>query len=139
MLVEDGRIAAIGPALGVAGAEVIDVLRLATIEGARADGLEDRTGAIEVGRDADLVLLRTDLLNVLPVNHPVGAVVLAAGVQNVDTVLVAGRVVKRDGDLVGIDHARLRRLAEESRAHLFAAAGVPADGSWTPAAAAPSP
>lgn len=116
----------------------LDVLRLATLEGARAAGLDDRTGAIEVGRDADLVLLRTDRLNMLPVNHPVGAVVLAAGVQNVDTVLVAGRVVKRDGDLVGVDHARLRRLVEESREHLFAAAGVPADGSWTPAVAAPS-
>jgi len=69
-----------------------------------------------------------------PVNHPVGAVVLAAGVRNVDTVLVGGRVVKRGGELVGQDLDRVRRLADESRDHLFAQAGVQAGGRWAPAA-----
>jgi 5-methylthioadenosine/S-adenosylhomocysteine deaminase len=109
-----------------------DVLRLATIEGARAAGLGDRTGSIEPGKAADLVLLRADLLNMVPVNHPVGATVLAAGVQNVDTVLVGGRVVKRDGALVGVDLARVRRLAEASRERLFRAAAVRAGGRWAP-------
>jgi 5-methylthioadenosine/S-adenosylhomocysteine deaminase len=73
-----------------------------------------------------------------PVNHPVGAVVLAAGGRNVGTVLVGGKVVKRDGALVRVDRARLHRLVESSREHLFGAAGVPADGSWTPGVAAAS-
>jgi cytosine/adenosine deaminase-related metal-dependent hydrolase len=111
-----------------------DVLRFATIEGARAAGIDDRTGSIEVGKQADLVLFRTDLLNMHPVNHPVGAVVLAAGVRNVDTVLVGGRVVKRGGELVGQDLDRVRRLADESRDHLFEKAGVQAGGRWAPAA-----
>lgn len=115
-----------------------DILRFATLEGARAAGLDDRTGSIEVGKQADLVLMRADRLNMTPVNNPVGAVVLAAGVGNVDTVLVAGRVVKRDGELVGVDLDRVRRLAYESRDYLFERAGFELGGRYAPTGVAAS-
>jgi 5-methylthioadenosine/S-adenosylhomocysteine deaminase len=54
----------------------------------------------------------------------VGAVVLAAHPGLVDSVFVAGRVLKRDGALVGVDAERVRRLATESRDRLFEKAGV---------------
>ncbi|HMJ34258.1 MAG TPA: amidohydrolase family protein [Baekduia sp.] len=111
-----------------------DVLEFATIQGARALGLDDRTGSITPGKDADLVLLRTDQLNMFPVNHPVASVALAANTSNVDTVLVRGQVVKRDGELVGVDLARLRRLADDSREFLLSSVGAPRDGAWQPAA-----
>ncbi|RDJ94058.1 hypothetical protein B4Q13_17475, partial [Lacticaseibacillus rhamnosus] len=52
-----------------------DVLSYATIEGARANGLAHKTGSLTPGKEADLVMLRTDKPNVFPVNDPVGAVV----------------------------------------------------------------
>lgn len=74
-----------------------DALRAATVEGARVAGLD--VGTLGVGRPADLVLLRTDLLGMAPANDPVGAIVLSADTRAVDTVLVAGTVVKRGGTL----------------------------------------
>jgi 5-methylthioadenosine/S-adenosylhomocysteine deaminase len=111
-----------------------DVLGFATIDGARTAGLGHRTGTLTPGKDADIVLLSTDSFNMFPVNNAVGAVVEAAHVGNVDTVLVRGRVVKRHGRLLGVDMRGLRRRMEAARDGLFARAGVPADGTWLPAA-----
>jgi cytosine/adenosine deaminase-related metal-dependent hydrolase len=80
-----------------------DVLRMATIEGAEVTGLADVTGSLAVGKQADLVLLRTDTLATAPAADPVAAVVLSADTRHVDTVLVAGRVVKRHGRLLHHD------------------------------------
>jgi cytosine/adenosine deaminase-related metal-dependent hydrolase len=110
-----------------------DVVEFATIDGARALGLGDRTGSITPGKQADLVLLRTDDLTLFPANHPVGAILSAGHPGLVDTVLVAGKVVKRDGALVGVDLDELRERALHSRARIAAAAGIPLDGTWRPA------
>ncbi|MEA2211824.1 MAG: 5-methylthioadenosine/S-adenosylhomocysteine deaminase [Solirubrobacteraceae bacterium] len=110
-----------------------DVLQFATIDGARACGFDSKIGSITPGKEADLVLLRTDVLNLHPVNNPVAQVALAASTVNVDTVLVGGRVVKREGHLVDVDVARVRRLADESRDRLIAAVpGARVGGDWTP-------
>ncbi|MFH8381835.1 amidohydrolase family protein [Kitasatospora sp. NPDC018058] len=93
------------------------VLRMATVEGARAVHLGDRTGSIEPGKAADLVLVRTDDIDLVPVTTPAESLVLVAHTGNVDTVLVAGRVVKRGGRLLA-DTARARELALASAAHL---------------------
>lgn len=91
-----------------------DVLRMATLDGAAALGLADRTGSLRPGKQADLVLLRLDDLNCLTAERdPVAAVVTAAQPHNVDTVLVAGEVVKSAGRLV---HGGLGRAARDLRA-----------------------
>jgi cytosine/adenosine deaminase-related metal-dependent hydrolase len=100
-----------------------DVLRWATIEGARANGIDDRTGSLTPGKDADVILLRTDAVNVLPVNDPIGAVVMGMDTSNVDTVFVAGRALKRGGRLVGMDLARVSALAHESRDYVVSTSG----------------
>ncbi|HKQ27323.1 MAG TPA: amidohydrolase family protein [Burkholderiales bacterium] len=92
-----------------------EVLEFATIEGARANGLQRKVGTLTPGKEADLILLRTDRLNVMPMNNAVGAVVTSMGPQNVDTVLIGGRVMKRNGQLVGVDMARITRLLNEAR------------------------
>ena len=92
-----------------------EVLEFATIEGARANGLQRKVGTLTPGKEADLILLRTDRLNVMPMNNAVGAVVTSMGPQNVDTVLIGGRVKKRNGQLVGLDMARVTRLLNEAR------------------------
>jgi hypothetical protein len=60
----------------------------------------------------------------LPMNNAVGAVVTSMGPQNVDTVLIAGKVMKRNGQLVGVDFGRLARLGDEARDRLYASANV---------------
>jgi 5-methylthioadenosine/S-adenosylhomocysteine deaminase len=91
-----------------------EALAWATINNARALGLEARIGSITPGKQADIVLLRTDSLNMMPVNDPVQAVVFHAGRENVDTVFVAGKKMKENGKLIrsGEVLSRLReRLA----------------------------
>jgi hypothetical protein len=57
-------------------------------------------------------------------NNAVGAVVTSMGPQNVDTVLIAGKVMKRNGQLLGVDFDRLARLGNEARDRLYASAHV---------------
>ena len=113
-----------------------DVLEFATVDGARACGLAARTGSITPGKDADLILLRADDLTVFPASNPAsnpaGTIVAAGHPGLVDTVLVAGRVVKRDGVLVDVDLPALRTRLFESRNRVAAAAGIPLDGTWRP-------
>ena len=104
---------------------VREVLEFATIEGARANGLDKKIGTLTPGKEADIIMLRTDLLNVMPINNAVGAVVTSMTAQNVDTVLIAGKVMKRDGKLVGVDMNRLAKLGREAQARDYKAAGVP--------------
>jgi cytosine/adenosine deaminase-related metal-dependent hydrolase len=75
-------------------------LEWATINGARMVGLDHRIGSLTPGKQADIVLIRGGDLNIFPVYDPVASTVMQAGVANVDTVLVAGRVVKRAGALL---------------------------------------
>ena len=93
---------------------VRDALGWGTRNGAHALGLEDRIGSLTPGKQADVVVLGGRRLNMTPIADPVGVIVAQANASNVEHVLVAGRVVKRDGELVGVDLARIRRLAQES-------------------------
>ncbi len=88
-----------------------DVLEFATIEGAKANGLAAKIGSLVPGKQADIICLRKDRINVMPVKDPVGAVVLGMDTGNVDTVFIAGKARKRHGVLVGID---LKRIASEA-------------------------
>jgi cytosine/adenosine deaminase-related metal-dependent hydrolase len=116
-----------------------DMLEFATIEGARACGLDDRIGSLTPGKDADVILIRTDTLGMSPLNNPVGALVYNAHPGLVDTILVAGRIVKRDGALTHLEPRRIRALAEETRDHVLEQAhdddligDITLGGSWTP-------
>jgi 5-methylthioadenosine/S-adenosylhomocysteine deaminase len=84
--------------------------------GAAAAGLADRVGTLEAGKQADVILVRTDAIHMTPAIEAVGAVVLNANVSDVDTVFVGGRCVKKDGKLVGVDWPALsERLCASSR------------------------
>lgn len=109
-----------------------DALEFATIQGARACGLGGKTGSLTPGKQADLILVDTNSLNLFPLNNAYGAVVESAHAGNVDSVFVAGRPRKRHGKLLGIDVRQLRARVDAARDALFARAGVPADGSWLP-------
>ncbi len=100
-----------------------DVLGMATIDGARSLWLDHKVGTLTPGKQADLVLIRADRLNLTPLNDLVGAVVLGAYAGDVDSVFVAGKAVKRDGTLLGIDLAAVRARAVQSRDYLMRASG----------------
>ena len=100
--------------------KVADVLRIATLGGAEALGLDSRIGSIEAGKQADLILIRADGLHTAPVGDPVATVVLQCGPGDVETVIVGGRVVKREGRLTAGSWSA-SRLIEESRERLDAA------------------
>jgi len=91
-------------------------LEWATINGARMAGLDHRIGSLTPGKQADITLIRGDDLNIFPVYDPVASAVMQAGVANVDTVLVAGRTVKRGGALLypqlAVKKAALRQSGE---------------------------
>lgn len=100
-----------------------DVLEFATIEGACANGLESKVGTLTPGKEADIIMLRTDRMNVIPLNDPIGAVVSSMDTGNVDSVFVAGRALKRNGVLVGVDIDRIRRMVNESRDYVVNTSG----------------
>ena len=116
-----------------------DVLEFATIEGARAVGLDHKTGSLTPGKDADVIILRTDSLAMTPLNNPIAAVVYNAHGGMVDSILVAGEFVKRDGVLVNADVDKVRQLANDTRDYLLqqalgdeGIADISLDGSWRP-------
>jgi 5-methylthioadenosine/S-adenosylhomocysteine deaminase len=75
-------------------------LEWATVNGAKMAGLDAQVGSLTPGKQADIVLLRADDLTMFPVTDPLMSAVMQGGVANVDTVLVAGRIVKRNGRLL---------------------------------------
>lgn len=109
------------PAQGLLTAR--QMLEMATVNGAHVAGLEDRTGSLTPGKQADVVVLDATSLNMAGFHDPVAAVTICADVSNVEHVLVAGEFRKRDGQLLG-DVPRARTLVENSRDHLIAAAAT---------------
>jgi 5-methylthioadenosine/S-adenosylhomocysteine deaminase len=100
------------------------VLKLATIEGAKALGLADRTGSLKKGKRADIIVVDTREINIGPFTEPAYMLVDSAQASNVDTVLVDGRILKRNGKLTAIDAGK---LIEEASA---ASQGIRQRANW---------
>lgn len=94
------------------------VLEVATSHAARAIGLGDITGSLAVGKKADLLLMRTDALGLAPMWDPYAALVNYGHPSLVDTVMVNGEMVKRRGQLVGVDWPAVRAQLERSKSRI---------------------
>lgn len=101
-----------------------DVFRWATMEGARALGLENEVGSLTPGKAADIVLVDGRAINLAPVIDPVADLVLHAHAGNVDTVIINGAVRKRHGALTDVDMARVLGELSASRDYLVGDANV---------------
>jgi len=97
-----------------------DMLRLATLDAARAWHLDATTGSVSVGKQADVVVIDTTRPHLQPLNAPVTSIVMNAGPSDFDTVIVEGEVVKTRGALVGPHAARARELIAASHHRLTA-------------------
>jgi cytosine/adenosine deaminase-related metal-dependent hydrolase len=93
-----------------------EALAWITVEGARMLKMEDRIGTLTPGKQADLVVIRADDLNMCPVHDPVTSVVTQTSLANVESVMIAGRWKKRDGRMLAGDlAARKQALAASGR------------------------
>lgn len=104
---------------------------LGDIDGAKVAGIADYTGSITPGKKADLAIIDGSAVNVAPIIDPVAAVVCAADISNVDTVIVNGVIVKRNGKLLA-DLSGPRRDILASHDYLGGKVGTPEPG-WLPA------
>jgi 5-methylthioadenosine/S-adenosylhomocysteine deaminase len=110
------------------------VLEWATLGGAKVAGIAHKTGSLTPGKKADVVVIDGSAVNVAPIIDPVGAVVCAADISNVKTVLVDGEILKQDFRLKA-DLAAPRTAVEGSRDYLLSKFGDPEPG-WLTASAA---
>jgi len=104
-----------------------DVLECATVNGAICAGLLDKVGSLTPGKEADIVMLRTNDINLYPSNNAIGTVVNAADIRNVDTVIIGGEVRKFRGAIVGLNMGSFIRMVDESREYLFDKRGIKLD------------
>ncbi|MCO6510000.1 MAG: amidohydrolase family protein [Aridibacter famidurans] len=115
-LLEEARFAALAARIASLSAFFIqpsDALRLATLGGAEALGLEEGTGSLEPGKAADLIAVSLREVSRLPVNDVESALVFASGAGDVEMTMVAGDILYRDGFCAGADEDRLRARMTE--------------------------
>ena len=101
-----------------------EALQWVTTNGARMIGMEQSLGTIATGKKADIILLRGGDLNLFPVNNAINAVVRHATPGNVDTVMVAGNIVKRDGKLLYGNLAEKKNALLESSRRILSDIGL---------------
>ena len=102
------------------------VIDIATLNGARVLGLDHLTGSLTPGKRADIILVRTDDLNMLPVPdvNMTFQLVQCGQPANVDTVIVDGRILKRSGKLLHVDRADVVNRAAAAQADIRQRAGL---------------
>ena len=103
-------------------------LEMGTINGAKAMGIANKTGSLEPGKRADIIMLRASDINMMPFHDGHSAVLHSANTSNVDTVIVDGRVLKFGGKILSVNVDDVRREAMESFYLLRERAG----GQWAP-------
>jgi cytosine/adenosine deaminase-related metal-dependent hydrolase len=106
------------------------ILEMATINGAKALGLEREIGSIEIGKRADLILVDTKQLNLAPTYNPVSNIIYAANGFNVSTTIVNGQILVHDGKLLTMDEAKVIEKADKHGKQLLDRAGVTIPSGW---------
>ncbi len=96
-----------------------DALEMATINGARALGLEDKIGSLEPGKKADITIIRLDKPHTSPVTDPLGAIVYCANASDVDTVIVNGEIIMESGRVLVFNEEKVREEAEKTQQELL--------------------
>jgi cytosine/adenosine deaminase-related metal-dependent hydrolase len=91
----------------------LEALRMGTLGGAEALGIDHLVGSITPGKRADLIMVRCDDINVVPAVDPVGVLMFNANASNIDLTMINGTILKKNGKLVHADWSKLR---EEVRA-----------------------
>jgi 5-methylthioadenosine/S-adenosylhomocysteine deaminase len=112
--------------LGPEALQANQALRIATIEGAKALGLESEIGSLETGKQADVILLNLDTLHSSPYSDPISAVVYSAQSSDVKSVIINGELVMKDRELLTLDEDAVLKEANQERKALMERAGIAA-------------
>lgn len=107
-------------------------LELATLNGAKACGLSNQIGSLEAGKQADLVIIDTNSLNLTPFNtqNPVSALVYAGSGSDVESVMIAGKWTVWKGELQTLDEEKLKAEARTRGTALYERAGIELQSRW---------
>ena len=97
----------------------MQALRMATIDGARALGLEEEIGSLEVGKKADIAIIDCDQPNMVPMHDPVANLVYSSNAGNVDTVIVDGKVLMKNRVLTFVNEQKFLALCKEKAVNLL--------------------
>jgi 5-methylthioadenosine/S-adenosylhomocysteine deaminase len=108
--------------------DAVSVLRMATVEGARALGMGDVTGSLEVGKKADVIVVDTHKPHLTPMYNPFSHLVYAARGQDVSHTVIGGRVVMEERTLTGLDLERILDQARGRAADVMRWTGKPPEG-----------
>ncbi|EOO26999.1 hypothetical protein IIU_05960, partial [Bacillus cereus VD133] len=95
-----------------------DIFEFATKVGAKDLMLDKKIGSIEEGKEADIILIDTVDFNMMPIIDSVGSVIQFANPSNVDTVIVSGKIVKRNKKLIDVDILKLKSKVYEAMEHV---------------------
>jgi len=86
-----------------------DALKMATINGARALGLDKKIGTLEAGKEADILLLDLNKAHLTPLNDPFSALVYATQASDVDTLFCQGKMIMQNRKVLGLDQEEIQR------------------------------
>ena len=106
------------------------VFEMATINGARAMGLGQEIGSLEVGKRADFVVIDMDKPHLTPAPNPISALVCAGTGKDVTLVVIDGKMVVRDGRVLTMDEGRILAEARERAGSLYRRAGIDIKPRW---------
>ncbi|OQU99386.1 hypothetical protein CLAIMM_05022 [Cladophialophora immunda] len=112
-----------------------EALYMATMGGAKSIGMDHLIGSVTPGKRADLIVTKCDSMNTVPVTSHIGALMYNAHIGNIDTVLVNGKIMKRDGHVLDVDWPKLRDDVRARTARMFdiatKAPKVPENTLWS--------
>ncbi|NIA23908.1 MAG: amidohydrolase family protein, partial [Proteobacteria bacterium] len=115
-ILEEGREAALLAKVYEKDPTVLDdeyILKCLTINGAKALGIEEKTGSIEIGKDADIVIIATDSAHMIPLYNPYSQLVYSANQSDVRDVMIRGKWVMKDRKIISFDEEEIKGIGEK--------------------------
>jgi cytosine/adenosine deaminase-related metal-dependent hydrolase len=103
---------------------------MATINGARAVGMDTSIGSLEVDKRADVVIRSPSIPELCPDGRIIDQLVYAGAARGIRTVVIDGKVVLEDGDFVEVDEAKLQNLGREAARRVYKRMGWTITGEW---------
>ena len=100
------------------------MIEMATIKGAKAVGLDDQIGSLEIGKKADFIAIKLKHLHQLPCYDPVSTVVHATNARDVDHVVVDGKLIVKDGELMTMNEQQVIEQALKAGKEVLERAGL---------------
>ncbi|HDK36513.1 MAG TPA: N-ethylammeline chlorohydrolase, partial [Bacteroidetes bacterium] len=109
------------PRAGVKSLPAGEIVRMATVGGARALGLAHEIGTLEIGKKADLILINLNRVHTFPMQDIYTQLVYAARATDVQTVIIDGEIVMENRELISLNHEEILARAQEELKNILRA------------------